>query len=275
MRALKLSDLGPRDGPVLLFGGPYSNAQATTALIAEGQRRGVAGHAMICTGDVVAYAGDPVESVALIRGAGCAVVAGNCEIQIGEGLEGCGCGFEEGSACDLLSVGWFNYATQQIDMDDKNWMKSLPDVVTFTHHNKRYAVIHGGVKDVAGFIWSTSDDALFDAEWRALEQAIGHVDHIIAGHSGMPFMRQTPRGCWINAGVIGMPAHDGRQQTCFAMLDAGKVTFHPLSFDNNAAVARMKAAGLPPEYARSLISGYWPSEDILPTNLRVPALARG
>ena len=275
MRHLKHLDLGVLDDTVLLFGGPYSNAQAMQALVAKAAVRGIAGGQMICTGDVVAYAGDPVETVAQIRALGCAVVAGNCEIQIAQGAPDCGCGFEEGTACDLLSVGWFDYATQQIDIADKSWMGDLPDVVTFTHFGKRYAVIHGGVDDVARFIWRTTPEAVLNAEWDALEQAIGTVNHIIAGHSGIPFQREMSRGRWINAGVIGMPAHDGHQETCFATLEKGEVTFHPLAYDANRAAARMKAAGLPPDYAQSLLSGYWPSEDILPDALRVRASASG
>ena len=53
---MKHSDLGVLDGPVLLCGGPYSNAHALAAFTAEAKRLGVPASAMICTGDVVAYA---------------------------------------------------------------------------------------------------------------------------------------------------------------------------------------------------------------------------
>lgn len=52
-------DLGDLDGPVLVFGGPYSNLQATRALIARADQLGVPSQNLICTGDVVAYCGDP------------------------------------------------------------------------------------------------------------------------------------------------------------------------------------------------------------------------
>ena len=225
MRQLTHHDLGCLDGPVLLFGGPYSNAQATQAVLAEAARLGIGAQNIICTGDVVAYAGDPAAVVAQIRALGCAVVAGNCELQLASGAADCGCGFETGSDCDLLSVSWFNYAAQQIDTDAIDWMGGLPDVVTFTHQGARYGVIHGGVADVAAFVWSTSPPEVFEAERQALARCIGPVDHIIAGHSGIPFVRDTPRGSWINAGVIGMPPHDGRQQTRFAVLDGARCGF--------------------------------------------------
>ena len=74
---------------------------------------------MICTGDIVAYCGAPQRCVAQMRVLGCAVVAGNCEIQLGQGAQECGCGFEAGSACDLLSAGWYGFASQMLNRDDK------------------------------------------------------------------------------------------------------------------------------------------------------------
>ena len=45
------------DGPLLVFGGPYSNLQATRAVLDEAARRGIPAERVICTGDVVAYGG--------------------------------------------------------------------------------------------------------------------------------------------------------------------------------------------------------------------------
>lgn len=272
---MKYNDLGVLDGSVVLFGGPYSNAHALQALHGFAQDRGIEGAHMICTGDVVAYCGDPLRTVHDLRAMGCAVIAGNCDVQLGSGATDCGCGFEEGSSCDLLSVSWFRHAAQTLGKYDKEWMSGLPDVVTFHHQGARYGVLHGGVNDVAQFIWSTSREAALLAEWEALEATTGPVDHIIAGHCGIPFIRQTARGRWINAGVIGMPPHDGRQQTRFALLDGGDVQIHRLDYDVGAAAQAMQGAGLPDAYRRGLITGYWPSEDVLPPKLRLPSLASG
>lgn len=265
-------DLGVLDGPVLLFGGPYSNLHATEAVLSVARERGATA---ICTGDVVAYCACPAETVAAIRASGCAVVAGNCEIQLATGAADCGCGFDEGSACDLLSAGWFSFANAQIKADDRRWMAGLPDILTFSHHGARYAVLHGGATDVARFIWSTCDPDVFAQEWAAVEAAVGPVDHIIAGHSGIPFQRAVGPGTWTNAGVIGMPPHDGASQTVYAMLDGGHVTFDRLSYDVSAAVQAMQEAGLTQGYHTALQTGYWPSEDVLPPDLRVASLASG
>ena len=67
MKQAAWRDLGVLEGAVLLFGGPYSNLQAARALIDEAARRAIPAANAICTGDVVAYCGDPAETTALIR----------------------------------------------------------------------------------------------------------------------------------------------------------------------------------------------------------------
>lgn len=265
-------DIGELKGPVVLFGGPYSNVQATNAVL---ERARILGATPICTGDVVAYCARPVETVAAIRAAGCHVVAGNCEVQLAQGAADCGCGFEDGSACDVLSVGWYGFASARIGAEDRAWMGALADVITFTHAGKRHAVIHGGVTDVARFLWSTSPDAQFDQEWDALEAQIGPVAQIWAGHSGIPFERALSRGAWINAGVIGMPPHDGHAQTRYGVLDKGHVQICVLDYNAAGSADDMRAVGLTQGYHTALTSGHWPNEEILPQDLRVSALLSG
>ncbi len=86
--------LGSLDGPLLIFGGPYSNLQATTALLEEARALDIPPENIICTGDVVAYCADSQATVEAIRGAGIHVVMGNCEEALGNDLQDCGCGFD-------------------------------------------------------------------------------------------------------------------------------------------------------------------------------------
>ena len=59
---LRVQDFGRFDEPVVLFGGPYSNLQALEALSTIiGERPA------ICTGDVVAYGANPVQTVNLTK----------------------------------------------------------------------------------------------------------------------------------------------------------------------------------------------------------------
>ncbi len=260
---VKVQDFGQYDGPVLLFGGPYSNLQAAQAFADI-----VADTPAICTGDVVAYGANSSETLALVRARGWPVVAGNCERQIAVGASDCGCGFGAGTACDILSRGWYPYAIASIGEDDRQWMADLPDIGVFTHQYRRYAVIHGGVTSINRYLWPSSSDADFAHEIAVLEAAVGQVDGIVAGHSGIAFHRQIGPHQWINAGAIGLPPHDARPETRFARLEMGEVTIERLGYDHHAATEAMTKAGLTQGYHRTLETGIWPSQDVLPPELR-------
>lgn len=273
---MKIVDLGTLDGQVLLFGGPYSNFQATSAMRAVAQRLNIGPENTICTGDVVAYCANPVETVELIRDWGCSVVAGNCEIQLAAQALDCGCGFDAGTTCDLLSAGWYAHANANCSSHDRAWMGTCPDLVVFTHLGKRYAVLHGGLTDVSRFIWPTTDESIFRSEIKELEGAVGLVDAVVSGHSGISFTRQIGDVTWINAGVIGMPPNNGRTETTYALLgNDGRVSFCELSYDHKGAASAMRSVRLVQGYDSALLSGDWPSEDVLPKDLRRQSCAIG
>lgn len=259
----KLGDFGRIDGPVVLCGGPYSNLQAARAMARE-----AGGRPVVCTGDVVAYGADPAETVDLVQQAGWHVVAGNCERQIADGAEVCGCGFGDGTACDLLSRGWYPHALAATGEAARLWMADLPDIGLFVHQGRRYAVIHGGGTTINRFLWPSTTEADFRVEIAAIEAVAGPVDGIVAGHSGIAFQRRVGGHHWINAGALGLPPHDGRPETRYAVLEAGEVVIHRLAYDHGAARARMEAAGLTQGYHEALSTGIWPSEDVLPDELR-------
>ncbi len=264
---MNITDLGVLEGPILLFGGPYSNLQATEALLAQARARNIPPDRMICTGDVVAYCADPADTLRAIRASGCVVVAGNCEKQLAEGAEDCGCGFDEASQCSILSHGWYAHALASVGKDDRAWMAALPDMITFCHNGRRCAIIHGGVSDISRFLWPTSPDAAFADEIALISELAGPVDIVIAGHCGIPFIRNIGGTLWINAGAIGMPPNDGSPQTRYVVLgDVPEI--HRLDYDYAAAQIAMRAAGLAQGYDTALATGLWPSEDTLPPEMR-------
>lgn len=258
-------DCGEVAGPLLVFGGPYSNLQATRALRAAARRLGIPAGNCLCTGDVVAYCADAAATVAEIRDWGCRVIAGNCEKQIASGAEDCGCGFIDGSVCDLLSDAWYGHALGEILPDDRAWMAALPDHLRLRHDGRAVAVCHGGFSDISRFLWPNSSDAEFLAELTHLETP---PDIVLSGHSGLVFDRRIGSTRWINAGSIGMPPNDGTRQTRFAILDASGLRFHRLDYDWRAAQQAMQANGLTQGYQTALETGFWPSEDVLPHSLR-------
>lgn len=270
-------DFGTLEGPVLLFGGPYSNFEATAALFERASVLGIPGARMVCTGDVCAYCGNPSETARLVMGSGCAVIAGNCEMSLGARAADCGCGFEEGAACDRFAMEWFRFADGALDECSRAWMRARPGIGTFRAWGRRYAVVHGAASAVNRFVWPVAGDDILKAEIALVEAALGPVDGVIAGHTGIAFERMVTLGrrrvAWINAGAIGLPGHDGDPRTVFAVLEEKGARFERLPYDHRAAASAMRAAGLRAGYDRALESGWWPSEDSFPPAMRLGRVA--
>ena len=260
--------------PLLVFGGPYSNLAATRAMRAEAERLGFAPRQVICTGDVVAYGAEPEETTQLIRDWGIHVIAGNCEEQLAAGAADCGCGFDEGSACDLLSKGWYPFANSRISTTSRRWMGELPPSLRFGHNGLQFRVIHGGVSQTNRFLFASQHDQL------AEEVADADADVIIAGHSGLPFITRVGQAVWFNPGVIGMPANDGTPDVWYGLITpdpaTGAVNFalRRLAYDYHSAAAHLRRHGHANGYARTFVTGMWPSLDVLPAAERAATGSR-
>lgn len=263
-RDLGVHHLGHFDGPVLVFGGPYSNLEAAQAIRGEARRLDIPPARTICTGDTVAYCADPGATVALIRDWGINVVLGNVEEQLGAGAEDCACGFTPGSACASLSAQWYAHAEREITADDRRWMAGLPRLIRFTLAGRRLAAIHGAVNRINGWVFASTP-----AADKLAEIARADTDGVVAGHCGLPFVDQPGGRLWCNAGTVGMPANDGTRRVWYALLTperAGAVSIElrPLNYDFRQAAQKMRQRGLAESYARALETGLWPPADILP-----------
>ena len=272
---MRIEDIGELYGEILLFGGIYSNLAAFDAVISQATARGIAPSNMICTGDVVAYCADAYASVCRIRTLGCSVLSGNCEVQLAQDAEDCGCGFDEGSVCSALSRGWYAHAQEDVTLENKKWMGGLPDRIVFTHSGKRYAVVHGGASDIATFVWPVTSDQQIAAEIDLLCAQVGPIDAVIAGHTGIAMDRTVYGVRWINSGAVGMPPNDGDQRGAFAVLSGESVALERFTYDYRPSVSNMTAAGLTQGYHTALQTGFWPSEDTLPAEMRRQSSASG
>lgn len=256
-------DLGPLQGPVLIFGGPYSNLLATQAMREAAASLNIPGENVICTGDVVAYAGEPAKTTDAIMGWGITTVMGNCEESFGGEADDCGCGFEEGTACDVMSRQWYAYANAELNPEQRAWMRGLPAQVTFTLNSRRFAVVHGSAASINEFVFEGTDNAIKQRDLDAL-----NVDAIIGGHAGVPFTQAFGDRFWHNAGVIGMPANDGTPRVWFSVIrpsgDDIEIEIYPLNYDYVAAASSMREKRLPDGYAKCMEDGLWPNMDVMP-----------
>lgn len=254
------------DSGILVFGGPYSNLRALQALRIAADRHGIPADHVICTGDVVAYCAEPEETTRLVRDWEIRIVAGNCEVQLAEGADDCGCGFAQGSACDVLARRWYAYASRLISQESRAWMAGLQRSLSFRYAGRRFLTIHGGVTNISRFLFASEPTRL------AEELAAADCDIVLAGHAGLPFIRVLSGGVWFNPGVIGMPANDGTPDVWYGLVRARagavQMSTHRLAYDHQGAADALDRAGHVPDYAEALRTGVWPSLDVLPPEER-------
>ncbi len=248
---------------VLIFGGPYSNLAATCAMQETAKALNIKAAHTICTGDLVAYCAEPVETIELIRDWGIPVVMGNCEESLAFEADDCGCGFDAESSCSVLSVTWYRYANGLVNREQRQWMAALPRSIGFSFAGFNFYVIHAGVHSINQFVFES------DSRSEKLAQIKqSGADVVIAGHSAIPFGQQIEDKFWLNAGVIGMPANDGTTDVWYMLLDKTDSGFtaswHRLAYDFRKSLQSTNDAGMH-EYAKALGDGLWPSMDILPT----------
>lgn len=256
---MQILELGQQDQPLLLFGGSYSNLQATQALIERADELGIANKDCINTGDIVAYCANPVETTDALMSWGNVNMKGNCEVSFAENQNDCGCGFDEGTQCDLLSKAWFDFASEQLNARHRNWFAQLPDQIKLSHHGKKVQFVHGSVNQINQFIFASNEHSVFEQQFQNSD-----ADIIVAGHAGIPFSKHINGRVWHNTGAIGMPANDGTQRVWYSILKEGQLFHHFLEYDYQQAADKMKQSGLTQGYHLALVEGRWPSTDILP-----------
>jgi predicted phosphodiesterase len=259
----KINDIGKLSGKVLLFGGVYSNLQALEALIAVAESEGIPPENCICTGDIIGYCAQPEETIQTFKNWNARSIVGNVEIQLRDDEDDCGCDFREGSRCDGFSQQWYPYAKSKLSKDSLDYLETLPDYIKFTMGNQKVTVVHGSYFNVSEFIFKSTAWATKQSNFEATE-----TDVIIAGHCGLPFEHKNNDKRWINPGVIGMPANDGKPNVWFAILEDSvkplQVNFRKLDYNHLLTNKLMLNGLLPESYAKTIISGIWDNMEILP-----------
>jgi len=258
-----IQNLGQKTGPILLFGGPYSNLHALQAMKAKAIELNIPPGQIICTGDVVGYCAYPEESLQFVQQWGIHTIAGNVEFNLLDEADSCGCNFEEGSRCDSFSKQWFPFAKTKVSADSLKHLNTIPEFIRFQYMEKSILVLHGSYDNTSEFIFKSTP-----ASVKAADFMLADVEVIIGGHAGLPFLDQvilnTKTKTWLNPGVIGMPANDGTPDTWYVILENENIHFHRLGYNYEKAGEAMEKHPLPEAYAETLRTGLWDNCDILP-----------
>ena len=244
-----------------IFGGAYGNLQATQAILEKAAELGFQSSEIIFTGDMIAYCANPVETVNLIKNSVDHIIMGNCEEAIASGSNDCGCGFEDGSQCSVLSNQWYNFCLSKMDAKTAQWMGTLPKSIHIEIGNHSFLATHATPHSINQFIFPSTLSDTLDRE---------NYDGYIVGHSGIPFIGKIDCKPWINSGAAGMPANDGTKRVWYATMtcDDDKISIETngIEYDHEATKLAMRQASLTNGYMDCLSTGIWPSHDVLPAH---------
>jgi predicted phosphodiesterase len=242
-----------------VFGGAYGNLQATIAILEKAKELGFDKSEIIFTGDTVAYCANPIDTAQLIRDSVDHIVMGNCEEAIATGSASCGCGFEVGTECSILSNQWYNFCLSKIDSQTADWMGSLPRNIIATIGIHDFLVTHATPHSINQFVFPSNLCSANDS---------ANVDGYIVGHSGIPMIDEINGKPWLNSGASGMSANDGTSSVSFATITSNgnhiQIEIHRLGYNFVGAQSAMLSAALVNGYMDCLASGIWPSHDVLP-----------
>ncbi len=252
---------------VALFGGVYSNHIALAALIDDAKNRGA--EAIFCLGDLGAFGPNPDKVFPLLRGNHIWVVQGNYDNSIGNDFADCQCGYTDPKDNFFAKIS-YDYTYRNTAKENKRWMRDLPSEIRLKMGNKKILLCHGSPRKTNEFIWETTSSTAF------LERLCdGHdVDVIVTTHTGLHWHRALSGDRhFLNCGVIGRPANDGRLNVWYALLeirgDAVQIELVPLEYDWRSLAAEMREECLPEEFVQTIETGYWTTcLEILPMKER-------
>ncbi|UBM57237.1 metallophosphatase family protein [Marinilongibacter aquaticus] len=257
-----IEDIGCKTGPMLIFGGCYSNFQALETLRAIAEKRHILPENIVHTGDLIGYCASPSACTDFVSEWGIHCIKGNVEENILSGADDCGCNYVEGGRCEMFSRSWFPYAKESISAENRRFLESMPDELRFEYGGRKVAVLHGSAHYISEFVFASTP-------WKtkSLSFEETQADVILAGHAGIPFASENEEKLWLNAGVIGMPANDGTPFVWYLLLDDSSgfhYRFQRFEYDNFEANQLMMEHSLPWPYAETLMTGVWDNTEILP-----------
>ena len=212
---------------------------------------GMSVDAVYCGGDLVGYGPHPDEVCGLIEKSRIPTIYGNYDYAIGRDLDDCGCAYRDQHDRELgrRSIEW---TLGHTDDRSKAFMRELPFDLRFELGDSRVRLVHGSPRKVNEYLFA-------DKPARTFERIAAGADSdvLVFGHTHQPWIHEYGGLLFVNCGSVGKPK-DGDPRAAFALLDADRdgvqARIERVEYDAEAAARAVAAAGLPDEYAESLLS---------------------
>ncbi len=264
---------------IALFGGIYSNYPALAAALSDARRRGA--ERIYCLGDLGAFGPHPNRAIHLLWEAGVECVQGNYDHSIGHRLDDCRCGYTD-PRDNLFAKISYDYTDQHTGDAERAWLRTLPSQRREVIDGWRVLLFHGSPRRTNEFLWeSTTSTAFLD------RLADDHEADVLCGtHTGFHWQRElSAGGRFVNVGVLGRPANDGRTNVWYALLRTGEdvragevdsteqqrlaVDFIPIEYDHLMLADVMRKERLPDEFVETVVTGWWTTcLEVLPAKER-------
>jgi predicted phosphodiesterase len=256
------------------FGGLYSNYLALEAALTDARDRGAQG--LYCLGDLGAFGPHPDHVFPLLIDAGVHVIRGNYDDSIARGLDDCQCGYTDPRDNHFARLS-YQYTFRNTDQRWREWMGRLSEQERLDVNGWRLLLCHGSPRRMNEFLWESTTSTQF-LDYLAAAHA---ADLILGTHTGLHWERGLAGGGrFVNVGVLGRPANDGRTEVWYTMLTLDgrrstgpgvepEVEFIPVTYDHERLAAEMRNEDLPEEFVETILTGWWTTcLEVLPAKER-------
>jgi putative phosphoesterase len=229
------------------FSDVHANLHALRAMLEDVKRQRV--DQVFCLGDLVGYGAFPNEVIELIRSTGFPTVMGNYDQGVGFDLDDCGCAYRDPEERRLgdLSFAW---TKERVSAENKAFLQSLLKEVRFEAEGKRVLLVHGSPRRINEYLFEDRPPESFERL-----AATAQADMIVFGHTHLPYVKSFGGVVFVDDGSAGKPK-DGDPRAGYALVEvkAGgiEVELRRVAYDVEAAVAAIRASGLPVHYAEAL-----------------------
>jgi predicted phosphodiesterase len=241
----------------------HANLPALDAVLADIQVDPSIG-ATYHLGDLVGYAPWPNETVARLREAEVAGIAGNYDSTVGTDYKHCGCKYED-PIQEQLSHESYAWTRAHATPATKRFLAGLPfrlDLLPGGGHQAgpRVILVHG-TPTLNTLYWTEDRDDAFCLKM-ATHAGAKAGDVICFGHTHLPWYRVVGGIHFVNTGSVGRPK-DGDWRAGYVVLDVGpagvEVEFRRAEYDLARAAAGIRASELPDAFAEYLETGGKPA----------------
>ena len=240
----------------------HANVHALRPVVDDIVARGV--DASYHLGDLVGYAPWPNETVALLREAGIAGIAGNYDSTVAMDYEHCGCKYEDPRQEELSHLS-YEWTRRHVSIETKRLLAELPFRLDLRpgggHASGPTIVLIHGTPTLNTLYWTEDRPDSFCVKMAAIAGARAG-DVIAFGHTHKPWHRVVEGIHFVNTGSVGRPK-DGDWRAGYVLLEAQGngvgVEFVRVEYDIEAAMRGIRESELPDDFADYLRTGGQPA----------------